>query len=65
MNKQIANRGARIVENMIKKKESLRDIKSFCVGYGFNVDSPESAVYINNNKVCVTIGTKHNYYFVK
>jgi len=62
MTKAIATSGARKVRQMIKNGDGIRTITAFAKGYGFNLESPSSLVYINSeNQVCTTVNRKRNY----
>jgi hypothetical protein len=66
MKKYIANYGAKKVKQMIENKATLKEIKAFCLGFGFNINSYKSAVtYIEElNKICITIRRKNYYYYI-
>ena len=66
MTKQLQTTGARKVRQMIKNGDGIRTITAFAKGYGFNLESPSSLVYINrDNQVCTTVNGKTNYNYVK
>ena len=65
MTKAIATSGARKVRQMIKNGDGIRTITAFAKGYGFDLESPSSLVYINgDNQVCTTVNGKTNYNYV-
>ena len=65
MTKQIQTSGTRKVRQMIKDGDGIRTIKAFAVGYGFNLKSPSSLVYINSdNQVCTTVNGVTTYDYV-
>jgi len=62
MTKQIQTMGARKIRRMIKNGDGIRTITAFAKGYGFDLNSPSSLVYINKeNQVCTTINGDTNY----
>lgn len=65
MTKQLQTAGARKVRQMIKNGDGIRTIEAFAKGYGFNLESHSSLVYINSfNQVCTTVNRKTNYDYV-
>ncbi len=65
MTKQLQTEGSRKVRQMIKNGDGMRTIKAFATGYGFDLESTSSLVYINNeSQVCTTINGKTNYDYI-
>ena len=66
MKTSIANQGAKKVKEMAENNEPLRYIKAFCEGYGFDINSYESAVcYIGElSRLCITIRKETFYYTI-
>lgn len=62
MTKQLQTIGARKVRQMIKNGDGMKTITAFAKGYGFDLESNSSLVYINSdNQVCTTVNGKTNY----
>jgi hypothetical protein len=42
------------IKEMISNNENINSLKSFCKGFGMDVDSYSSPVHIANNKIAIT-----------
>lgn len=64
MNTSIQNAGAKQVKQMIDNKESLKSIIAFSIGFGFDINSYSSHVYIVGNKVSLKIRRECTYHYI-
>lgn len=58
---KISKDGFEYIKKMISEGDNLNNIKSFCKGYGLDIESYSSPVNISGDKITIRYRTK-NYY---
>ena len=49
------------IKDIINKNESINSLKSFCIGYGLNINSYASAVHITCEQITIRYRRKNFY----